>query len=99
MIQTQISAYIKKLSRRHPNFKSQDHQLLHVHDVMQFQVLGETSHVLAYDYFPIEVNLIQKFGQLNFICLQLSQDLNKTSSMPATPMLSLIPLGDPQSFA
>ena len=60
VIQTQISAYIKKLSRKHPSFKAQDHQLLHVHDIMQFQVLGETSHVLAYDYFPIEVNLIQQ---------------------------------------
>ena len=60
VIETQISAYIKKLSRRHPNFKPQDHQLLHVHNVMQFQVFGENSHVLAYDYFPIEVNLIQK---------------------------------------
>ena len=60
VIQTQISAYIKKLSRKHPSFKAQDHQLLHVHDIMQFQVLGETSHVLAYDYFPIQVNLIQQ---------------------------------------
>ena len=99
MIQTQISAYIKKLSRRHPNFKSQDHQLLHVHDVMQFQVLGETSHVLAYDYFPIEVNLIQKVRPAQLYLSQLSKDLNKTSTMPATPMLSLIPLGDQQSFA
>ena len=60
VIQTQISAYIQKLSRKHPPFKAQDHQLLHVHDIMQFQVLGETSHVLAYDYFPIQVNLIQQ---------------------------------------
>ena len=40
VIQTQISAYIQKLSRKHPSFKAQDHQLLHVHDIMQFTCIG-----------------------------------------------------------
>ena len=60
VIETQISAYIKKLSRKHPSFKAQDYQLKHVHEIMQFQVLGEASHVLAYDYFPIQVSLLQQ---------------------------------------
>ena len=60
MIETQISAYLKKLSRKHPSFQAQDFQLKHVHEIMQFQVVGETSHILAYDYFPIKVCLIQQ---------------------------------------
>ena len=60
VIETQISAYLKKLSRKHPSFQAQDFQLKHVHEIMQFQVVGETSHILAYDYFPIKVCLIQQ---------------------------------------
>ena len=60
VIEAQISGYIKKLSRRNPNFIPQDYQLLHIHDVMQFQIIGEHSHMLAYDFFQVEVNLIQK---------------------------------------
>ena len=60
VIETQINAYLKKLSRKHPSFQAQDFQLKHVHELMQFQVVGETSHVPAYDYFPIKVCLIQQ---------------------------------------
>ena len=60
VIEQQITAYPQKLSRKHPSFQAHDFQLKHVHDLLQFQVVGETSHVLAYDYFPIKVCLIQQ---------------------------------------
>ena len=60
VIEQQISAYLQKLSRKYPSFQPQDFQLKHVHNLLQFDVVGETSHVLAYDYFPIKVCLIQQ---------------------------------------
>ena len=60
VIEQQIIAYLQKLSRKYPSFQPQDFQLKHVHNLLQFQVVGETSHVLAYDYFPIKVCLIQQ---------------------------------------
>ena len=42
-IEAQISSYIQRLLRRNPSFIPEDYKLLHIHDVIQFHIIGEHS--------------------------------------------------------
>ena len=58
-IEVQISSYIQKLLRKHPSFQPDEYKLLHLHDVLQFHIPGEHSTMPAYDFFAVEVRLVQ----------------------------------------
>ena len=58
-IESQITSYLEKLLRKHPTFKPDDYKLLHLHDVLQFHLPGEHSTMPAFDFFAVEVQLVQ----------------------------------------
>ena len=58
-IEVQISSYLQKLLRKHPSFRPDDYKLLHLHDVLQFHLPGEHSTMPAFDFFAVEVRLVQ----------------------------------------
>ena len=59
-IEAQITSYIEKLLRKHPSFTPDDYKMLHLHDVLQFHLPGEHSAVAAFDFFEVQVQLVQQ---------------------------------------
>ena len=59
-IEAQLANYIEKLQRKHPTFLPDDYKMLPHHDILQFQLQGENSTVPAFEFYEVQVQLVQQ---------------------------------------
>ena len=51
---------IEKIQRIHTSYMPGEYKVLPSHDILEFMLMGEVSEAPAFDYFVIQVNLIQQ---------------------------------------
>jgi hypothetical protein len=59
-VQEHLQCYIEKLQRQYFNFKPPDAIILECHDLLEFQLLGEETSCPAFDYYHINLELVQQ---------------------------------------
>ena len=59
-LEVHLSNYVEKLQRSHPTFVPAPYKVLQDQDLLEFLLQGVTSNAPAFDFFTIEVRLIQQ---------------------------------------
>ena len=59
-IQTHLQCYIEKLQRQYFNFNPPNVTILEYHDLLEFQLIGEETSCPAFNYYHINLELIQQ---------------------------------------
>ena len=74
-VQEHLQCYIEKLQRQHYNFKPPDVIILECHDLLEFQLLGEETCCPAFDYYHINLELVQQnYPSCIFFKAKLAED-------------------------
>ena len=58
-IEAQLLSYIEKIQRKHPTFQPDEYKMLPHHNVLQFNLPGENSEMPAFDYYEVQMQLVQ----------------------------------------
>ena len=59
-IQEHLQCYVEKLQRQYFNFKPPNATILECHDLLEFQLMGEETSCPAFNYYHINLELIQQ---------------------------------------
>ena len=76
-IEVHLDNYLEKIQRQHPSFIPGDFKMLQHHEMLSFVLLGEISHVPAFSYQTINVQLVQQNhpSRVFFIATLADQEL------------------------
>jgi hypothetical protein len=73
--QEHLKCYIEKLQRQHYDYKPPDVMILPCHDLLEFQLLGEETDCPAFDYYHINLELVQQiYPSCIFFKAKLAED-------------------------
>ena len=59
-MEAQLANYIERIQRKHPSFLPEDYKMLPHHDVIQFHLQGELSSVPAFEFYEVQIQLVQQ---------------------------------------
>ena len=79
--QEHLKCYIEKLQRQHCDYSPPDVMILPYHDLLEFMLLGEETDAPAFDFYHIQLQLVQQIHpSCIFFKAQLAEDYFASAS-------------------